>query len=250
MRARHSAAALIVLLLLVTSTSAAALTIPWETRFGHNSSGPVSWTYSYDIGLVDNVLMIDVDIAFIGAARPGAALRQRWESGIEGIWSTDRYSVPIHFNVDWVKAGRGDQTVTIIRGPGPWSLRTWYMGNPSGWGRRYHEEIAAHEFGHMIGLYDEYAGAPLDPLTGRVNTGGLMQTLDGPTLDHYYEAFLAWYEERGEAPLAPLVPEPETILLLGAGVIALLVLPARSIGQPAGSAPRTSRRPIRAASLW
>jgi hypothetical protein len=189
--------------------------------------------------------MIDVDIAFIGA-RPGATLRNRWESGIEDIWSTDQYSVPIQFNVDWVKVGRvnQDQVVTVTRGPGPWNLRNWYMGNPSGWGNRYHEEIAAHEFGHMIGLFDEYEGAPLDPRTGRVNTGGLMETLDGPTLDHYYKAFLGWYDERVGDALAPVVTEPETIVLLGAGVIALLVLPARSIREPARSAPRTSRRPI------
>jgi hypothetical protein len=69
----------------------------------------------------------------------------------------------------------------------------------------------------MIALFDEYEGAPLDPRTGRVDTGGLMDTLDGPTLDHYYEGLLDWYRERRAA----LVSEPGTLMLLGAGLVAL-----------------------------
>jgi hypothetical protein len=250
MKGRHSAAALLVLLL--TSTSAAALTIPWETRTGHQQSGPFGWDYSYDIGVVDDVLMIDVDIAFIGV-RPRASLRNRWESGIEDIWSTDRFSIPIRIDVDWVKldgiTGNQDQIVTVRRGRGAWNMLTWYTGNPSGWGNSYHEEVAAHEFGHMLALFDEYKGSAIDPVTGRVNTGGLMETLDGPTLDYYYDAFLTWYTERlAEQPLAPYVSEPGALLLLGAGVIALLLLRPRSIRKPAGSAPRTSRRPIASGS--
>ena len=84
MKGRHPAAALVVLLLLLTSTSAAALTIPWETRTGYNSSGDFGWTYSYDIGVFDDVLMIDVDIALTGI-KPRRSLRDRWESGIEDL---------------------------------------------------------------------------------------------------------------------------------------------------------------------
>jgi hypothetical protein len=246
MKGRHSAAALVVLFLLLASTSAAALSIPWETRTGQNRSGSVAWTHSYDIGLVDDVLMIDVDIALTGI-KQRRSLRDRWESGIEDLWSTDRFSVPILFNVDWVKLNwvkpNYDHLVTVRRGPGNWNLRTWYTGNPSGWGSSYHEEIAAHEFGHMIGLFDEYEGSPLDPSTARVNTGGLMDTLDGSTLDHYYEAFLEWYDERLAALVAEpaLVSDPATSPLFAAGFIALLLLGASGIHEPAGSAPRTSR---------
>jgi hypothetical protein len=245
---------LVVLSVLLTASSAAALTIPPEARTGQNRSGSVAWTYSYDIGLVDDVLVIDVDVAFMGI-NPRRSLRDRWESGIEGLWSTDRFAVPIVFNVDWVKVDwvtpNYDQLVTVRRGRGDWNMQTWYTGNPSGWGSSYHEEIAAHEYGHMIALFDEYEGSALDPRTGRVNTDGLMDTLDGPTLDHYYDEFLAWYDERLAALISEpaLVADPATSLLLAAGFIALLLLGAAGIQEPVSSAPRTSRRPIGARRL-
>ena len=254
MNARHSAAPLIVLFLLLTSTSAAAVTIPWETRTGHNRSGATGWTYSYDIGVFNDVLMVDVDIALAGVD-PGASLRTRWECGIEGIWSTDRFSVPIVFNVDWVGlTSSHDQRVTVRSGPGFWNLRTWYITDAGDWGDSYHEEFAAHEYGHMISLWDEYEGAAVDPLTGRVNTGGLMDTLDGSTLDYYYAPFLTWYEERRAALGIPeprtIIPEPGTIMLLGVGVVALVLVRLRRLRAPAGSAPRKSRLPIGAQGRW
>ena len=55
-----------------------------------------------------------------------------------------------------------------------------------------------------------------------------MHTLDGPTLDYYYDALLSWYEVRSstadrESPGA--VPEPSTVLLYAPG-LALTVIAA------------------------
>ena len=53
-------------------------------------------------------------------------------------------------------------------------MRSWYTVGASGWGDTYQEKVAAHELGHMIGLWDEYAGGAVDPLTALINMGGLM----------------------------------------------------------------------------
>jgi PEP-CTERM motif len=199
-------------------TSAAAASIPWESRTGFLRSGIYGWSYSYDIGFFDGILMIDVDISLTGAD-PGVDLKSRWESGIEQIWSTDRFGVPIHFNVDWV-SGNYDQLVTIVSGAGRWNMRTWYTVDAAGWGDAYQEEVAAHEYGHMISMWDEYAGGAINPVTGLINTGGLMHTLNGPTLNDYYAPFLGWYEDRRAAT----VPEPSTIVLIAAGIGALILV--------------------------
>lgn len=209
---------LVVLALIILFTSAAsAFEIPWETETGFLRSGTYGWRYSYDIGFFNSTLMIDVDILLYGTD-PGLPLRTRWESGIETIWSTDRFDVPILFNVDWVTTTTAaDYDVRVIDGTGRWDMLDWYTIGAGGWGDAYQEEVAAHEFGHMIALWDEYAGGAIDPVTGLINTGGLMATLDGRTLDYYYAAFLSWYDERRPASL----PEPSTILLIGSGALVL-----------------------------
>ena len=92
-------------------------TIPWEHMTGYMSSPPYGWIYSYDIGLYSDVLMIDVDVRLVGY-NPDPSLRSRWENGIESTWSTNRFSVPISFNVDWVTTDP-DYSVTVVNGTGP-----------------------------------------------------------------------------------------------------------------------------------
>ena len=204
---------LVLALTILFAGNASAFEIPWYTQTGSLSSGIFAWHYSYDIGFFNDTLMIDVDIA-LGGADPGLKLKTRWESGIEAIWSTDRFEVPIVFNVDWVGTA-ADQHVGVIPGAGRWNMLTWYTIDASGWGDAYQEEVAAHEFGHMIGLWDEHAGGAVDPLTGLTDTGGLMHTLNGQTLDSYYDGLLAWYDNRRS------VSEPGTVLLIGAGALLL-----------------------------
>jgi len=205
-------------LLLALPDYASALTIPWETQSGYLQSGIYGWQYSYDIGFFDETLLVDVDIELAGED-PGPVLLNRWESGIESIWSTERFDIPIEFNVDWV-AGDFDQYVTVTSGTGNWSMVDWYTVGAGGWGDDYQEAIVAHEFGHMISEWDEYAGGAVNPQTGLVDTGGLMATLSGPTLDYYYDPFLNWYALKSAVPEPTQnpAPEPATALLLAAGL--------------------------------
>jgi hypothetical protein len=84
-------------------------------------------------------------------------------------------------------------------------MTNWYTDSPSGWSNDYQDEIAAHEFGHMIGLYDEYSGGAVNP-DGFTTTGALMADL-GPVHERYYEDILAWLEGASGRDLS-LAPAP------------------------------------------
>jgi hypothetical protein len=218
-------------LFITSSVVAEATTYTWEHKTGYMSSGGYGWNYSYDIGFYNDTLMIDVDI-YLAGYDPGESLKNMWESGIESMWSTYRFTIPnvgafpISFNVDWVTTDY-DFTVTVVNGYGTWDMLTWYTVGASGWGDAYQEEVAAHEFGHMVSMWDEYTMGAVNPFTSLTNTGGLMNTLSGPTLFYYYDQFIHWYIEKSAAvtttaaSTAPTtaVPEPTTILLLGLGLI-------------------------------
>ena len=84
-----------------------------------------------------------------------------------------------------------DHTVTVIKGNGNVNLTRWYTGKPSGHPFSRQGVIAAHEFGHMIGLFDEYDGGALNP-DGFIRADSIMgQNLSSPRIDHF-DAFLEW----------------------------------------------------------
>ena len=162
-----------------------------------NSSGTTfNWRSSYDISFVNQDLIIDVDV-FLAGFDPGQALRDIWEDGIESIWSNafdisdGTYYYDTIFNVDWLTSpSNSDHFVIVREGNGNVDLANWYTGTPSGRGFNNQGRVAAHEFGHMIGLLDEYNGGATLP--GTVRSDSIMgQQLSSPQEDHYY-AFTNW----------------------------------------------------------
>ena len=205
-----------ILLFLITATQSIASTSSWETISGSRDSGGFGWNYSYDIGLCDNTIKIDLDIKLAGDAVEQTLLN-RWETGIENIWSTTKFIVPILFNVDWV-SDDFDQIVTIHKGDTEvFNMSNWNTVDANGWGDSFQEEVAAHEFGHMFGLWDEYEGGAVNPITNLIGTGGLMETLNGDTLDPYYDNILGWYQKK----ITP-VPVPASIWLFSSGFVGFL----------------------------
>lgn len=103
-----------------------------------------------------------------------ATLRTRWKTGIETKWS-NRFAcrctgtsctgqAPLTFEVLWVTSNQ-HHTVRVRRGPERSNMTTWDT-NDTG-------DVASHEFGHMLGLVDEYADAAC-PGRAPINTGTVM----------------------------------------------------------------------------
>lgn len=194
-----------------------------------------SWTASYDILFSNQDLIIDVDI-YLSGSDAGQALKDIWEDGIESLWSNtfdifdgDYYYDTI-FNVDWLtSATDADHTVVVHQGDGHVNLVDWYTGNPSGWGYGKQGTIAAHEFGHMIGLADEYAGGA----TSFIRPDSIMgQNLTSPQTDHF-DAFTGWLNinsgintlslvaDSGMHNYSIDVPEPSTFAIFLLGIMGL-----------------------------
>ena len=89
-----------------------------------------------------------------------------------------------YYDIDWLSSITGsDHNVNLVQ---------WYTDNPSGRGYSQQSNIAAHEFGHMLGLFDEYNDGALDPITGLIRPDSIMgQDLTVPQVDHL-GAFLSW----------------------------------------------------------
>jgi len=152
-----------------------------------NGDPDFSWTSKYDISFENQVLNIDLNIQLVGD-NPGDELRQQWEDGIERIWSNTfdiadgsyRYSIEVEVN--WVNTDP-HHIVTVHAGLGRADMLNWYTQNGAA---NYQDEIAAHEAGHMLGLYDEYTGGALNPNTQFTATNSIMAGL-GPVRTWHYD---------------------------------------------------------------
>lgn len=205
------------------------------------TSGPFSWQTSYDISFVDQNLLIDVDV-FLTGVTPTDDLKGIWKSGIESIWGNTfdifdgTYLYDTLFNVDWLTTSTGaDHTVEVHAGDGFIDLENWYTGSPSHWGYHNQDLVAAHEFGHMIGLYDEYATGALDPVTNLVRDDSIMgANLASPQTNHF-DSFMDWLSLNSSNPNLLLVqdsgdhfysqsiavPAPSTIAIFALSLIGL-----------------------------
>lgn len=98
-------------------------------------------------------------------------LQTVWANGIRTTWN-NRWGVgfpheatcPLTFNVQWVTSNE-HHVVEVRQGSGRANMGTWYTQSSG--------SVAAHEFGHMLGLVDEYADSTC-PDRSPVNTGTVM----------------------------------------------------------------------------
>lgn len=227
------------------------------TSFGQGLGGAY-----YDLNVINGSVVIGVDVGLAGDV-VGDAIKSIWETGIENAWSNkyelvddalNRY--PIAFDVrfseglaapfaDWVVDVHDQQA----NQHGDWvNTANWYTSMPdlnSCINNSTRGAIAAHEFGHFLGLYDEYTNGDIGPLGihegADAGTMGPCPTM--PVQDRYFDALLANLNDElgrhlilapapGFSPIAELpsdaffppeqggqVPEPPTVLLAGTAIM-------------------------------
>jgi hypothetical protein len=223
-------------------TIAAALSIGSELVTGTESTaaytvggityGPFGLDFSYVRSFDGTRVAKDVQINFVFDAALGydaaqqSAYRASVETNVEGIWNNKYVIVDTTNNsqfpvvVDLTTTGpRFDQSVAVHPGPGRSNALNYFVGDPA--------SVNAHEFGHLLGLYDEYIGGGIDRFpnptlsdTGLMGLGALSATPE--MLPRYYDQYLVYISALNPDHTFRLdpVPEPSTIILvsLGSGV--------------------------------
>ena len=115
------------------------------------------------------------------------AVQERWKNGIEKKWSykfaccnrpTCSRKCAVTFNVEWVTSDP-HLVVRVKKGGGRSNLRLWHTDDSG--------DVAAHEFGHLLGHPDEYRDSNC-PDRNPVNTGTIMDDLT-EVVERYYTGF-------------------------------------------------------------
>ena len=87
-------------------------------------------------------------------------------------------------------------------------------------------QVAAHEYGHMVGNYDEYSGGATDPSNPIIDSSSLMGSTSPAAVPYarHYEPVLDWLESQYPSAVLDLVavPEPATLGLVLMGALAMI----------------------------
>lgn len=141
------------------------------------ADGGFAWNVAYDLSANGSAVNVELRIDLVGA-NPGATA-EVWEKGAEAIWnekvffSDGKQLYAFTFDVDFVNSN-AHHTVEVHAGAGRDDMANWYLQQPD-WGQDFLDEIGAHEMGHMLGNFDEYAGGAT--FGGFTTTGTLMSDL-------------------------------------------------------------------------
>jgi peptidoglycan hydrolase-like protein with peptidoglycan-binding domain len=147
----------------------------WEEEVGGRIYGMTS---RYTWRILDDEVKIAVKLRFTGVAAPAAvatsfdAIHRTWNC-FKAINATTNQEYKIVFEAQQVTSGE-DNMVRLRSGNGRSDAANWYIGDPD------LGQTASHEFGHMVGLEDEYQRAHTDyqrlvgeaPATGQQATPG------------------------------------------------------------------------------
>ena len=231
---------LMILAILLQSSPSWALSIDQEHISGfQRGTGTFGWDYSYDIGVIQDTLTIWTTIQFTQSTPLNLTTKiNEWDLGIDQIWN-NQYQVtngtehlPIEFEVDLgTTFSTPDYFVNVSAFPGRSDMLNWNIFDSG--------LVAAHEYGHMFGLFDEYAGGAQEPDNPLLDSTSIMGNLGGRSQPRHYQAFVDWIEEQTDQSWQLLAldtttslhetPEPSTLLLLGSGFAALIVWRAKTL---------------------
>ncbi len=157
-----------------------------------------AWFYGYDVALERSALIVRVGIQLIPAQGIGRLeldrVKPAWEKGIERIWS-NRFALvtgegrryPIRVDVSF-QGPRFHHDVIVRPGTGRTDELNWnVLDSP---------ELVSHEFGHMIGIYDEYERGALPLHDAVIDAAGIMTSNPGKnavTRARHYEPIRQWF---------------------------------------------------------
>ncbi|WP_395703599.1 PEP-CTERM sorting domain-containing protein [Aquabacterium sp.] len=205
---------------------------------GGTTYGPYAWNVRYTRSFDGTRFSKDVQIGFDFDAGLGFTDAQKQdyrhaaERQIEDMWNGRYYLEDLTtmtffpLDVDVTLVGPLDQTVLVkaTQGAGDpgYDMLHWYTDQDT-------PSFQSHEFGHMLGLFDEYIGGAVnqfpDPLLSADGLMGLGARNAAPVMyERYYQQYLDYMNllnPGGRFALVP-VPEPASLALVAVALLALL----------------------------
>ncbi|NOQ15152.1 MAG: hypothetical protein GQ583_11840 [Methyloprofundus sp.] len=156
-----------------------------------------SWYYGFDIELKKQVILLNVAINLIPA--PGVSrvelsqTKSIWKKAIENTWS-NQYAIktntgaiyPILITVSF-RALSFHHSVIVRPGKG--------SSDELNWNVRDSQQTVAHEFGHMLGAFDEYLHGANDPANPIIDSSSIMSSLpkSGKIYARHFHKIQAWF---------------------------------------------------------
>ncbi|WP_201842247.1 M10 family metallopeptidase C-terminal domain-containing protein [Microvirga zambiensis] len=179
--------------------------------FEDRSDGGFAWDVRYDLSFLNSESLTTLKIDLVGD-NPGSFASQ-WKNGINDIWNNKVFFsdgsrlYEVKLDCYFVDSG-AHHAVNVHAGPGNSDMANWYLSNPSGWPNDMHDEIAAHEAGHMFGNFDEYAGG--GTFGGFTRTGTLMSDLTLSGFEDYFRTQEFYTEQFGGMSLSTVLANSGT----------------------------------------
>ena len=233
-RSKFAATVAAMVMLLMAIGAHAGLTTGSETVEGDRASGVFGWHFKYkrsfDGKKMEKDVQIDFDFTDSGIkAEDQKAYRDKVRAGIQKVWN-NKYVIRsgdlvIPLGVDVTYDGPFDQKVKVNAGSGRSDMTNWFTDDTG--------SVNAHEFGHMLGLFDEYTGGATDPANPIIDDKALMglgALTDNPAMPaRYYQQFLDYIRSLNRDTQFELKAVPEPASLLVWGVLLGVCLGVRSV---------------------
>lgn len=195
--------------------------------------GMYRWKYAFDAEIKNGVFTITRRMQFRTShvVRPGAnptrADVDRWKAEVESIWDKkwkvhrtacarghgcrcdpDNGCCSFNIHIKW-KNGPGHGSVDLNAGandPNGWAADYWWTSN--NWWMQTTEnlgEVRAHEFGHLIGMYDEYPEGACEEISPGVRPFSCEQPsimCSGKIVyERHMKEFKDWFDEKAKGVL-------------------------------------------------
>ena len=173
----------------------------------NRTDGGFSWHVGYDLSFLNSVFQVNERIKLVGD-NPGSSLLAVWENGIETDWNhkvffSDAFNKWYQVKVDVAFVSSGEHNiVTVHAGDGRDDSSNWYTISTA-WGPSKYGDIVAHEFGHLIGNFDEYPGGATH--NNFTRTGTLMSDLTVAGFQDYFWTVEFYGEYYGNMTLSTVL---------------------------------------------
>lgn len=196
-------------------------TVGGVTSYQPSGANFLPWTGTYDIEIKDGELVVLRKIDFIlrGGVRLTAKKKRAWKREIEAIWNR---KFKIHRNqckrgtrctcsstsgccawtvriVAEFGPGQPGEPTELWKGPNslPWGGPRWWYVNKWWEGLvGVSATVRAHEFGHQIGLFDEYPGGACHPSRTHADVPASIMSSGSRVYPRHVQEFHEWFDRK------------------------------------------------------